>query len=126
MWFGRPFYFADDVAIGVRDLDAAVLWYKSKLGLLRNFARSHECDALLTFSLEDEPGVALVLIPPGESEAKVERHPIIFTKNIEASHKFFVSHGVLTGPIDSDSGGNRFFEFQDLEGNRIEVCTEPQ
>jgi len=25
----------------------------------------------------------------------------------------------------ADSGGNRFFRFHDLEGNKIEVCVEP-
>jgi predicted enzyme related to lactoylglutathione lyase len=30
------------------------------------------------------------------------------------------------GPINMDSGGNRFFLFQDPEGNTIEVCTEPR
>jgi len=33
--------------------------------------------------------------------------------------------GISVGPVRSDSGGNPFFQFQDLDGNSIEVCKEP-
>jgi hypothetical protein len=78
------------------------------------------------FSMDDDgPGLMLVVIRPGES-AKVERHPILLTKQIEAAYNHFFKQGISMGPIQSDSGGNRFFEFQDLEGNKIEVCTGPK
>ena len=65
----------------------------------------------------------LVLIRPGES-GKVERHPILFTKQIEAAHNHFFRQRIAMWPIPSGSGGNRFFEFQDLEGSKIEFCTQ--
>jgi catechol 2,3-dioxygenase-like lactoylglutathione lyase family enzyme len=50
---------------------------------------------------------------------------ILFTKKIEAAYEEFSSKGISVEPIQSDSGGNRFFRFRDLEGNAIEVCREP-
>ncbi len=124
--FGRKsFYFGDNISVGVRDLDRAVAWYKDKLGLRMTPLRSEDFDAFLSFDKDDETGLALVVIPKGETEANVEAHPIIFTKRIEAAHEEFSSKGIAVGPIQSDSGGNRFFRFQDLEGNEIEVCVEP-
>jgi hypothetical protein len=77
----------------VQNLDAAVKWYSTKLGVHRNFLRSDASEAFLAFSMDDdESGLMLVLIWPGES-AKVERHPILFTKKIEAAYNHFFRQG---------------------------------
>jgi len=125
MFGRRNFYFGDNISVGVRDLDQAVAWYQEKLGLRLTPLQSEELDAFLAFGKDDEIGLALVVIPEGETEANVEAHPILYTKRIEAAHKEFASKGVAVGPIQNDSGGNRFFRFRDLEGNEIEVCVEP-
>lgn len=75
----------------------------------------------LTKSMSKE---ALVSIPPGETNTNVEGHSILFTKKMEKAHEEFTTRGVAVGPIQSDSGGNRFFHFQDADGNAIEVCVE--
>jgi len=124
--FGRKnFYFADNISVGVRDLDKAVAWYHDKLGLRLSPLQSEDFDAFLCFDKDHDVGLALVVIPKGETSANVEAHPILFTKRIEAAREEFASKGIATGPIENDSGGNRFFRFRDLEGNEIEVCTEP-
>jgi catechol 2,3-dioxygenase-like lactoylglutathione lyase family enzyme len=125
MWGGKHFYFGDNVSIGVRDLHRAVGWYQEKLGLRLTPLKSEDFAAFLAFSKDDETGLALVVIPPGETKANVEDHPILFSKKLEAAHAEFVSRGIGVDPIQSDSGGNRFFRFRDLEGNEIEVCHEP-
>jgi catechol 2,3-dioxygenase-like lactoylglutathione lyase family enzyme len=125
MWGGKNFYFGDNVSVGVRDVSKAVAWYQEKLGLRLTALTSEDFDAFLAFAKDDETGLALVVIPPGETKANVEGHPILFTKRIEAAHKEFASKGISVGPIQSDSGGNRLFRFRDLEGNEIEVCVEP-
>jgi catechol 2,3-dioxygenase-like lactoylglutathione lyase family enzyme len=122
MW---AFYFGDSISVGVRDLQRAVAWYQEKLGLRLTPFKSEDFAALLSFDKEDETGIALVMIPPGETRANVEEHPIVFAKKIEKAHEEFVSKGISVGPIQSDSGGNRFFRFQDVDGNSIEVCVEP-
>lgn len=64
-------------------------------------------------------------IPPGEMETNVTEHPILFTNKIEAAHAEFAARAIHVKPIQSDSGGNRFFRFCDLDDNEIEGCLEP-
>lgn len=125
MWGRKTFYFGDNVSIGVRDVGRAVAWYQEKLGLRLTPLTSEDFDAFLGFSKDDETGLALVAIPPDQAAANVESHPILFTKKIEACRGEFVSRGIQVGPLQRDSGGNAFFQFQDVEGNIIEVCIEP-
>jgi predicted enzyme related to lactoylglutathione lyase len=125
MWGARNFYFGGSISVGVRDLGRAIAWYEEKLKLRLTPIKSEDFEALLAFDKEDQDGVALVLIPPGEAKANVAGHPILFTKKIEKVHEEFASRGVTVGPVQSDSGGNQFFQFQDVEGNTIEVCVEP-
>jgi catechol 2,3-dioxygenase-like lactoylglutathione lyase family enzyme len=125
MWGARNFYFGGGISVGVRDVERAATWYQEKLRLRRTPLKSEDFEALLAFEKDDKEGVALVLIPPGEAKANVEGHPILFTKKIEKVYEEFASRGVSVEPIQSDSGGNRFFRFRDLDGNEIEVCTEP-
>lgn len=125
MWGAKKFYFGDNISVGVRDLNRAVSWYQEKLGLRLTPFKSEDYDAFLSFEKDGDTGLALVLIPPGQTKANLEGHPILFTKKIEAAHEEFASRGIRVEPIQTDSGGNRFFRFQDFEGNEIEVCVEP-
>ena len=125
MWGRRHFYFGDNISVGVRDLDRAIAWYEEKLSLKRTWVKSENFDAFLAFDKQDETGLALVVIPSGQTTANVEAHPILFTKTIEAAHEKFSSKGINVEPIQSDSGGNRFFRFRDLDQNVLEVCRVP-
>jgi catechol 2,3-dioxygenase-like lactoylglutathione lyase family enzyme len=125
MWSRKNFYFGDNISVGVKNLDQAVDWYQDKLGLQLSPLKSEDFNAFLSLARNDEIGLALVVIPPGATEANVQRHPILFTKRIEAAYEQFSSKGINVEPIQYDSGGNRFFRFRDLEGNAIEVCSEP-
>jgi hypothetical protein len=82
-------------------------------------------DAFLEFSKDDEIGLALVVIPAGQTTVNVERHPILFSKKLEACREEFASRGIQVAPLQRDSGGNSFFKFRDAEDNIIEVCNEP-
>jgi len=53
------------------------------------------------------------------------QHVIFYAKNLEKAHQWLIHRGVAAQPVTADSGGNRFFRFEDLEGNAIEVCVEP-
>jgi catechol 2,3-dioxygenase-like lactoylglutathione lyase family enzyme len=126
MWSRNNFYFGDNISVGVRDLSRAVAWYQEKLGLRLTPLKSEDFDAFLSFSKNDETGIALVSIPAGQAAANVEGHPIVFTKRIEACRQEIASRGVTVGPIQQDSGGNSFFQFHDCDDNKIEVCIEPR
>ena len=125
MWGRKNFYFGDNISVGVKDLDGAIAWYEENLGLKLIPLKSEDFDAFLAFGKKDQIGLALCLIPPGQTTVNVERHPILFTKTIEAAYEEFSSKGINVEPIQSDSGGNQFFRFRDLDQNVIEVCREP-
>jgi predicted enzyme related to lactoylglutathione lyase len=125
MWGKSKFYFGDNISVGVRDVSKAVAWYQEKLGLCLTPLASEDFEAFLGFSKDDEIGLALVAIPAGQITVNVERHAILFSKKLEACREQFASRGVQVGPLQRDSGGNSFFQFQDVEGNIIEVCIEP-
>jgi catechol 2,3-dioxygenase-like lactoylglutathione lyase family enzyme len=125
MWGSRKFYFGTNISVGVRDVHQSIVWYQEKLGLRLTPIKSEDFEAFLAFSKDDEVGLALVRIPDGESKVNIEGHPILFSKKLEACREEFASRGVQVGPIQQDSGGNRFFNFQDAERNTIEVCVEP-
>ena len=67
---------------------------------------------------------ALTLVERAASPAQSE-HVIFFTKNLQKAREWLIERGVTVEALASDSGANRFFRFQDLEGNAIEVCVEP-
>ena len=124
--FGRKhFYFGDNITVGVKDLDRAIQWYQEKLGLRRGDFPGDEVDALLVLSKDDETGLGLMVFGPDVGPDNLERHPILYSSKIETAHEEFVSRGISVGPMQTDSGGIRFFQFQDLDGNTIEVCLEP-
>jgi catechol 2,3-dioxygenase-like lactoylglutathione lyase family enzyme len=125
VWGGKHFYFADNITVGVKNLDQAVSWYRENLGLHRAANHTEEVDELLVLGKDDDTGLGIMLLGPDIGPAAFDRHPILYTKKIEAAHKDFASRGIRLGPIQTDSGGNRFFQFQDLDGNTIEVCVEP-
>ena len=125
MWGRNKFYFGDNISVGVRDVGRAVAWYQEKLGLCLTPLKSEDFDAFLALSKDDETGLAMVTIPAGQTEANVESHPILFSQKLEACREEFASRGIHVGPLQHDSGGNSYFQFQDVDGNIIEVCVEP-
>jgi len=112
MWLFKPFFFDSTISVGVRDLDQAVAWYKAKLGLARCPFHLAECDAYLASEFPRVKGRRTSSVIPSSSR-----------KDIESACKYFVRQDVLPGLINTDSGGHRFSEFQDPQGNTIEVCT---
>lgn len=125
MWGRNQFYFADNITVGVSSLDRAVDWYCEKLGLRRARVPAEDVDAFLVLSRDDNIGVGLVVLGPNIRPNDLEQHPILYSKNIEATRDNFTSRGITVGDLQRDSGGNQFFQFQDLDGNTIEVCVEP-
>lgn len=114
------------ITIGAKQVDRAVAWYCT------NFRFSSET----TYTGEVYVGypssdgdirrfILIVPIPEGRTEAVVSKHPILFTRNLKKAYEDLVSKGVVVSPIQRDSGGNHFFEFQDSEGNKVEMCLEP-
>ena len=48
-------------------------------------------------------------------------HPIIFSDKLKIAYQHLLARGAVATPIQ-EVGGTEYFEVQDSEGNRIEVC----
>ena len=126
MWGKPPFSIADNCAVDVRNLAAACDWYKENLGF-HEADTDREEDSGRPFKdlclSSDDTFLSLVELEPGAFPER--QHVIFYAKNLQKAHQWLTGRGVAVQPATADSGGNRFFKFQDLEGNAIEVCVEP-
>jgi catechol-2,3-dioxygenase len=126
MWGKHPFWISDNCVIEVRNLGAVRDWYKKTFGL-REASGEREDDSGRPFvdlrvSNDD---TALTLVEREAASPAQSEHVIFFTKNLQKAREWLTERGVTVEAITTDSGGNRLFRFQDLEGNAIEVCVEP-
>lgn len=123
-WTKKIFYSGGDVAVDVRNVAAAQRWYSEKLGLPYSSAEVEEASMELGYSA-DLIVIYLIEISGNERpDRRPDRPPIMFARKLVAAHEFLSSRCVDVGPIQSDSGGNHFFRFRDLEGNELEVCQD--
>lgn len=123
-WAKKVFSYADSVAVDVRDIAAAELWYREKMGFnYRSTNVDGEVGDMVLGYSADEIFLALVKVSGSERPDVRRGHaPIIFAKKLSAAHEYLASRGVDVGAFEQDSGGNHFFRFRDLEGNVLEVC----
>lgn len=130
MWGKPPFFISDNCAVLVRSLQASRAWYREKLHLKDAPKRSEDDSGrpFVDLTLSGDSLITLLEAEPGSfkpSDYEPDTRPILFTRNLEKTYDWFGERGVAVGPLTSDSGGNQFFKFQDLDGNSIEVCKEP-
>jgi len=128
MWGDPPIFVPEGFSVVVRNLVAAEAWYREKLGM-QNGPSDIEDDSGL-------PAVALQLGKHGEWISLLENNgrnngnatggvrAMFFAKNLDKAREWILSRGIVAEPLQRDSGGNQFFVFQDLDGNRLEVCEE--
>jgi catechol 2,3-dioxygenase-like lactoylglutathione lyase family enzyme len=128
VWGNAPFYVADNCALDVRDLAAATAWYKQKLGLREAKTDRVEDSGRAFVDLQistSKYDAALTLVELEAGGVEEPQHVIFFAKKLEQAREWLSGRGVTVGPLTTDSGGNRLFNFWDLEGHAIEVCIEP-
>ncbi len=118
------FFSAGDVTIDAHDVVAAQRWYSEKLGLSYSSVDAEDVGLELGYS----PDSIVVYLAEISDNARPNRGPgrppTVFAKKLVDAHQYLSTQGVDVGPIQSDSGGNQFFRFRDLEGNELEVCQE--
>jgi catechol 2,3-dioxygenase-like lactoylglutathione lyase family enzyme len=107
-WTKQRFSSTGDVVAEVRDVQAAQRWYAEKLGRPYSSTEVEEASMELGYSADS---VVVYLVD-------------ISAKKLADAHQYLSARGVDVGSIQSDSGGNQFFRFRDLEGNELEVCQE--
>ena len=114
------------IAIGVKDVDRAVAWYCNSFRF--SSEPTYTGEVYVGYAVGDgdvRRTILLVPISEGRTHAAVGQHPVLFTRDLKKVHEELVSKGVVASPIQQDSGGNQFFQFQDSEGNNVEMCLEP-
>jgi catechol 2,3-dioxygenase-like lactoylglutathione lyase family enzyme len=129
MWGKLPVHISESFAVPVRDVQTSRVWYNEKLGL-RDGPKDIADDSgkpYVVLQLRDDELVTLV---EDQERAATPRlpgdvAPIFFTGNTAKAHAMLKERDVPVEPIERDSGGNEFFRFMDLDGNRLEVCKEP-
>ena len=108
--------------VGVRNLDAAVSWYKEKLGLREIDVEMDEPEGCTALGFSDEEYI-IALGPTGRPTE--ELRPLLFTNNIKKAREFLSSRGAGPSELAKDAQGTPYFEIRDPEGNVVEVSEEP-
>ena len=108
------------ITYNVKDKDAALKWYEDILGV-RQIPKMVNGDHLYWLQL---PSGAMIHIIENEDAPSAPSHHTAFeVDEIEESHKYFASKGIETTDIQTRNDGQRAFYLNDLDGNRIEICT---
>jgi len=112
------------VVLRVRDLDRAIDWYSTTLGL--SLAHRDDATGIAILRLEGAP-LTLWRIPDAiAGTMETDRtgnaaFPIFAVRDAEAAHAALQDAGVTVSPLHEDLSV-RWCEFTDLDGNRLEVC----
>ena len=107
----------------VADLAAATAWYREKFGVKQLNIELDDGEDCVALGFDDE-SCLFVLGPQGESSGELTAR--LFTSNLNKSRDYLLSQGVdLSGEIQQDAQGTRFFQIRDVEGNPIEISEEP-
>jgi catechol 2,3-dioxygenase-like lactoylglutathione lyase family enzyme len=114
---------ADSFYIGVGDIAAARTWYIDKLGLQVVSVDLDEPEGCITLGFSKNDQISIVLGP-----RQVERDqstPMLYTSNPKKTREILIGKGVCVGELNRDRQGTDYFEIRDLEGNAIEISSEP-
>lgn len=124
---GGPFHFNGPIAIRVKDPAATARWYEVVLNLNCLVGSDMVPTGMYnpTDAANPQPQIAFVQEPRNPLAPKPAK-PVIFARNIDEAHRWLSARIATTGAMQADSAGNRFFSFQDLDGNAIEVCADPK
>ncbi|WP_084028915.1 VOC family protein [Bacillus sp. J33] len=109
----------DTVFLPVRDFNKAIDWYTTVLGFPARWRDDQGGYAALEAG---ETPLTLVRTPEEIPANKDSHMPFNFyADDIEQAYRHLIQHEVKTGPIQDD-GTVKWFDFEDLEGNKLGVC----
>lgn len=106
----------DTICLTVSNVEKASAWYQDILGLKESF--NGGCYRILTIGNSKVP----LTIEEGDVKSSHNQiYPIYFSKSIENTYEILKENGVAVSELQSD-GVNNFFDFYDLDGNKLQVC----
>jgi len=106
--------------VEIKNPSASAAWYVEKLGL-RRLAPSEDADRRtirLTFSVDGEE----MRLGPHDP-LSLGGTVMLYSRRLKRAREVLRGRGIDIGTIQLDRQGTSYFEFRDLEGNTIEVCT---
>ena len=120
----------DSLVMCYSNVEVAKRWWIEQFeckptGLPRDWDDPLPSDVALRLPGDDKPTI-LLCDQREVREARFERandHPLLFSPRLKKAREHLISKGSAPGLIQ-DAGGKQFFEVQDPEGNRIEICEE--
>ena len=108
------------ITYNVRDKEAALQWYQDILGV-GQIPKMVNGDHL--YSLQIPSGAMIHIIENPLATSAPSPHTAFEVDDIDASHEYFNAKGIVTTDIQTRNDGQRAFYLDDLDGNRIEICT---
>ncbi|MFF2755749.1 VOC family protein [Psychrobacillus sp. NPDC058041] len=106
----------DTVCLKVSDVNKVSQWYQEVLGLQEQYKENHY--VILSVGTS---GVPLTLEKGSTETNENTAYPIFFSSNIEHTFNVLTENGVKVTEIQKD-GLNTFFNFCDLDGNKLQIC----
>lgn len=108
------------ITYNVKDKDAALRWYEDVLGL-KQIPKMVDSDHLYWLQLPS--GAMVHIIENPDAPSAPSHHTAFEVDDIDASHQYFNHKGIETTDIQTRNDGQKAFYINDLDGNRIELCT---
>ena len=110
------------ITYNVKDKDKALTWYQEVLGI-KQIPKMVDNNNLYWLQLPS--GAMVHIIENPDAPSAPSHHTAFEVDDIEGAHSHYGSLGVTAlTDISTRHDGQRAFYFEDLDGNRLEVCTK--
>ena len=109
------------ITYNVTDLDRALRFWEDVLGV-KQIPKMVDSDRLLW--LQVPSGTMIHIILNDEAPSRPSHHSAFEVDDIEAAERAMKAQGLETTPISTRNDGQRSFNINDPDGNRIEICTK--
>ena len=109
------------ITYNVKDKDAALRWYEDILGL-KQIPKQVDADHLYWLQLPS--GAMVHIIENPDAPSAPSHHTAFEVDDIEAARDALEAKGIEVTEISVRHDGQKAMYLNDLDGNRIEICTK--
>lgn len=109
------------ITYNVKDKDAALRWYEDILGI-KQIPKQVDADHLYWLQLPS--GAMVHIIENPDAPSAPSHHTAFEVDDIEAARDALEAKGVEVTEISVRHDGQKAMYLNDLDGNRIEICTK--
>ena len=108
------------ITYNVKNKDEALKWYEEVLGL-KQIPKMVNSDHLYWLQLPS--GAMVHIIENPDAPSAPSHHTAFEVEDLDAAHAQLGDMGIECTEIQTRNDGQRAFYLNDLDGNRIELCT---